>query len=277
MSTWEALGGVAGKALGGWFDSESAKDSQKGQLALAQQEYEKQKEFAQSGIQWKVQDALKAGIHPLAALGASTHSYGAQTFDMKKPSSGLGDIGQDIGRAVNATMGSKERVTAASKAAEALTLEKGALENDLLRTQIASQTAKLTQAGGNPAMPAVGRKKMVDGQGNSPDLVGESKKPKDRPKLYMGGKRVLGDPSTSNMEDYEDRYGDEGPGSWIPQLGVMWNDFKHNVNSGNLTREDFVQMLRNTGGWIDRNTDVGFGQRDPRYARSRRSSRLGGR
>ena len=33
-----------------------------------------QREFAQSGIQWKVADAKKAGLHPLAALGAQTAS-----------------------------------------------------------------------------------------------------------------------------------------------------------------------------------------------------------
>lgn len=33
-----------------------------------------QREFAQQGIQWKVQDAKHAGIHPLAALGAVTPS-----------------------------------------------------------------------------------------------------------------------------------------------------------------------------------------------------------
>lgn len=33
-----------------------------------------QREFAQNGIQWKVEDAKKAGIHPLYALGASTAS-----------------------------------------------------------------------------------------------------------------------------------------------------------------------------------------------------------
>lgn len=33
-----------------------------------------QREFAQNSIQWRVQDAQKAGIHPLAALGASGYN-----------------------------------------------------------------------------------------------------------------------------------------------------------------------------------------------------------
>lgn len=34
-----------------------------------------QKEFAQNGIQWRVEDAKAAGLHPLFALGASTPSF----------------------------------------------------------------------------------------------------------------------------------------------------------------------------------------------------------
>lgn len=52
---------------GGYMSNEFAADQS---LAAANL----QREFAQMGIQWRVQDAMKAGIHPLAALGASTHS-----------------------------------------------------------------------------------------------------------------------------------------------------------------------------------------------------------
>ena len=34
-----------------------------------------QKQFAQHGIRWKVEDAKAAGLHPLYALGANTHSF----------------------------------------------------------------------------------------------------------------------------------------------------------------------------------------------------------
>ena len=44
---------------------------------LARQEYQNQKEFAQHGLRWKVEDAKQAGINPLVALGASTHSPSA--------------------------------------------------------------------------------------------------------------------------------------------------------------------------------------------------------
>jgi hypothetical protein len=44
------------------------------QLEMWQKNYDMQKEFAKHGIQWKVQDAKRAGINPLAALGATTVS-----------------------------------------------------------------------------------------------------------------------------------------------------------------------------------------------------------
>jgi hypothetical protein len=58
---------IAGDILGGRKDRQSVRDTNSANIAM-------QKEFAQQGIGWKVADAKKAGIHPLFALGASTHS-----------------------------------------------------------------------------------------------------------------------------------------------------------------------------------------------------------
>lgn len=228
-----------------------------------------QQDFAQHGISWKVQDALDAGVHPLAALGASSASYSPVSVGTSAATfSGLGDGGADIGRAVNATMTKSDKQTAAGKAAEALALERGTLENELLRTQIASQTAKLNQAGGNPSMPNPGERSLLDGQGSTVNLpIPEAKKSKDRPGLFLHGKRVLTNPLTSNAEEYEDRYGDEGLGSAIPQAGILGSDFVHNVNNGNLTREGFVQWAKDALHWIDRKTDMGFGRYGPKSGR----------
>lgn len=254
----------ASKLIGGWMSQESAKDAQASQLALQQNEYERQKEFAQHGIQWKISDALNAGVHPLAALGASTTSYAAQAIGA--PESGhlgkaLSDAGADIGRAVNATLPANARAGAATKAAEALTLERGALENELLRTQIASQSAKLNQAGGNPAMPVDDKKYLIPGQGPTVEVtpIDEAKKYKDRPKMVIGGRRILTDPATSNVESAEDRYGDEGPAQWLMQAATAWQDLKHNINQGNLTRQDVAEWASRQLKWIDKNTKI-FGR-----------------
>lgn len=65
--------------------------------------YKQAKEFAQNQIQWRVNDAKKAGIHPLAALGASLYqssptAVGADTSGLGQ---GLSEMGQNISRAID--------------------------------------------------------------------------------------------------------------------------------------------------------------------------------
>lgn len=45
------------------------------QNKLAKRQEDLQREFAQNSIQWRVNDAKKAGIHPIAALGSQGISY----------------------------------------------------------------------------------------------------------------------------------------------------------------------------------------------------------
>ena len=107
-------------------------------------EIEMQKKFAKNGIQWKVEDAKKAGIHPLYALGANTMSY--SPVGVGDSFGWLSDMGQNIDRAREAASGRESRgITAAL---EKLSLEKAGLENDLLRSEIRKNNAQI-----GPAMP----------------------------------------------------------------------------------------------------------------------------
>lgn len=119
-----------------------------------------QKDFAQKGIQWRTQDAKKAGIHPLAALGAQTHSFAP--VSVGHDYSGLAQAGQDIGRAIDATRNSGERVDAYTKTVHQLQLQRMGLENELL----ASQIAKVRGAGHPPASPSPTNLGMIPGQGD---------------------------------------------------------------------------------------------------------------
>ncbi|QGH72369.1 MAG: putative minor capsid protein [Microviridae sp. ctQch27] len=118
-----------------------------------------QKEFAQQGIRWKVADAQAAGIHPLYALGAQTHSF--QPF-MTGAGSELANMGQDVSRAIGATQTAGER--AHTQAMAALELDRAKLENELLRSQIAR-----ANAAPNPPLP--GTPYLIDGQSGSGALV----------------------------------------------------------------------------------------------------------
>lgn len=252
------LGELVGGLISGAAKLFGGRAEQKAQAKQAHQNYLNEKEFAQSGIQWKVADAKAAGIHPLAALGASTTSFSPVSVGSSLSES-IGGAGQDIGRAIAASASGETRASAASKAAEALALERGSLENELLRAQIASAVGK--QGPATPAMPMDDSRYMIPGQGPTVDVrpIKEKKDYEDRPKMKLGGRVVLTDPQTSNVESAEDRYGDEGPMQWFMQAATAWNDLKHNVNQGNMTRRDVVEWLVNQAKWIDRNTKM-FGR-----------------
>lgn len=168
-----ALGSVAGGLL--------AKSAASKQADL-------QREFAQKGIQWKVADATKAGIHPLYALGANTVSYSPVSVGMPD----LGAMGQDIGQAIDRVSNPPERVNGALGA---LALERAGLENDLLRAQIARARINVAGQVAGPVLAPTTNQKMTE----HPDWV-------------------VGNPELGNAA--EQAYGEIG-GSAIGALGFL--------------------------------------------------------
>lgn len=175
------------------------------------QDWKRQKKVMQNSISWRVADAKRAGIHPLYALGAPTMSYSASAGS-SGPSLGetLGGMGQDVSRAVAAGMSDAERRL------QQLTLEKAGLENEYLRSQIASVNSRTIRESA-PAFPA-----------------GSKIPEKVTPVTRTPGARIWGydwesSPRTSDLGNYaENRYGDEGPATWMMGgLGladdVWWN------------------------------------------------------
>lgn len=155
--------------------------------SAADKQMEMQKDFAQKGIRWRVNDAKAAGIHPLYALGAPTMSYSpVATGDF-----GVSQAGQDIGRAIDQTRTSGERQSARGDALLSLQLENQKLQNDALRVEIASRTARLAQQT-SPAFP--GSPTGIPGQGDFVLAQGEHLRP---------GR-------SSGAQDFEDRYGEIG-------------------------------------------------------------------
>ncbi len=101
------------------------------------------RDFAQSGIRWRVEDAKRAGIHPLAAIGAPTSSPGVSVggSGVSAPQgSTVGLPGQNLSRARRATMSNAGRQ---SERMTELQLERAGLENEYLRSRIATEVAQL--------------------------------------------------------------------------------------------------------------------------------------
>lgn len=204
---WGGIASAVGSVVGGVLGLQGQKQSAANAQKLNQLNYEHQKEFAQNGIRWKVADTKAAGLHPLAALGASTAQYTPATAIGDSPDwSFLADAGQSIGRAVDAKRTQEERVEQQKKqdAAFALKAENQKAENDLIRAQTASiqQDMALRQAKASeqavrtqqqvPAMPSLGRDgSVIAGQGDATSPAGIEAKPAEI---------VVNDPQTRTAE-----------------------------------------------------------------------------
>jgi hypothetical protein len=168
-----AIGGI-GSIVGGIVGSNNAQ-------AVAGMNYEAQKEFAQNGIRWKVEDAKRAGIHPLYALGATTQGYSptsGYTGDFGI-SDAAAQFGQGFERAQQAKMTKEERERQEVRdaiqdmaALEDLNQKRRMndaqirLANSEIFRNFALSTNALRNTGLPPAMPG-GSGGVIAGQGNS--------------------------------------------------------------------------------------------------------------
>lgn len=188
--SWNVIASLAGPVVQGGLDylqgkknREAAQDANAANIAT-------QKEFAQNGIRWKVEDAKAAGIHPLAALGANTMSFSPSVVGAPDTTAGtFGEMGQNISRAISATRTEEERTLAKIQLAQAESNLEGSQIENMIKL---SQLQKLSP--GNPAF--AGSTNFMPGQGDS-GLV--TVKPKER---------VVSQPGAPHQE-----------AGWVPDLG----------------------------------------------------------
>lgn len=124
-------------------------------LQLAQAQMEMQKQFAQNGITWRIQDAARNGIAPLAALGSSEPGYSpvmpvmntpSYTSPLSSASAGFNEAGQNVTRALASMQSPQQRQ------ADSLDLAWKARQNDLLDVQIANAKLELAR-NAHPGLP----------------------------------------------------------------------------------------------------------------------------
>lgn len=193
-----------------------------------------QREFAQNGISWKVEDAKRAGIHPLYALGANTTAYQAAVGGS---SGSFSQMGQDFSSAIDRTRTAEGKVSALQTTMDALGVRRAQLENDLLASQIAKLNA--------PAQPPMaGSDYLVPGQtssglafppgGDWKNTIG-SQPGNARAGVSMGGNPWEFDARLADAQTMEDRYGDVVEGGF-----GIWNlfaDFFHNAPYSPFTKK----------------------------------------
>lgn len=134
-------------------------------VQMAQAQMDMQRDFAQNGISWRIADAARNGISPLAALGVSTPSaspVSAQLFQANNqaPRPGasfraLSDMSQNISRSILATKSPAERTS------EVLSLQRQKRENDLLDVQYRLALINLAKQGSpSEGIPSAGQSVM---------------------------------------------------------------------------------------------------------------------
>lgn len=227
--------------IGGFMGRQSAREANAANERIAQQNIALQKQFAQEGIRWKVEDAKAAGIHPLYALGAQTSSFSPVSVGAVADSSmpnAMAAMGQNLGRAVNATRTSSERDQAFIDSTRALDLEGKKLDNDIKRASLASAVRTATQAA-NPPMPG--------------GPVPIAKEVEDAPRMHMGRGMINLDRYWTNTDDATNRWGESADWWYGPQ--VMWADYKANYGA-----PKWMPTFR-PGSWLHRTFGDSFDSR----------------
>lgn len=161
------LGNAAGSALGGSSSSDKRYDQQ---MAFAQSQDQFSRDYVQNAIQWRVEDAKKAGVHPMAALGISSPQYSAASLPSIPSDTQSIDpmeFGQSLNYAATKAKDRKQQAQMVDLQMRGLELDNeykqaqiDALKVDTLASSIASN-----QAWQSPANPTLNAK---ESQGDSP-------------------------------------------------------------------------------------------------------------
>lgn len=163
-----AIASIGGSIISGLFGKSAAKDAQKRE---------------DTSIQRRVEDAKKAGIHPLAALGANV-----------SPVTAMPSVGSAFGEGI--------------KEAAPLLSEKASLENDLLRAQIRQTDAATSVAAATSRSMIADATAKTRGLGDDgPDLANPLKPQRERSRVAIGPGVDLRTAGSADAQTAEDRYG----------------------------------------------------------------------
>lgn len=133
------------------------------------QEYERQKEFAQNSIGWRVADAKRSGLHPLAAIGMNSTSYTPLSTAGDPLQEGLTNAGQAIQSGI------------ADRQAQMLQMKQLDLQNKKVQAEIAylnrlGQSPSNTASQDNKSKPVTQKKISPPANLNANKVVNEKGK-----------------------------------------------------------------------------------------------------
>lgn len=252
-SIGSALGGVVGAVgslLGGNKTAESQEAANAWNQNFAKEQFEYQKELHKNQVQWRVEDAKKAGLHPLAALGVSPMSYSTVSGNAvgtnygyygdaaSQVGSTLSQMGQDIDRARMAGLDRQER----KKALElqdmqtALALRNQELNNQILEQELVSRRVRLFQqlTPGMASLYGLDRRRYaISGQDDAvmPRAEGTVA---TGDKQYQFMQQPNGSYSLEPGNDWAQAYEDKLLVEWLPVLETKLRDFYGRVTGNEI-------------------------------------------
>ena len=164
MALGAILGGLGsiGSAIGGIIgsnqDAKASENANRRNRNMAMRQFRFNRRAIQKAVRWRVEDVMQASrkhaIHPLALLGIQPQTstpISAGQVAYTGRSAAYSQAGQNLAHGLN-QLGSTVR-TGHEKAIAALSLERAKLENDLLKSRIASEIRTSNQAGSAPGVP----------------------------------------------------------------------------------------------------------------------------
>lgn len=154
--------------VGGLLGNSSASSINQSNQNFAREQFEYQKALHQNQLQWRVEDAKKAGLHPLAGIGVQAPSFSpvsASTTPLDY--SWIGDLGQSANYGATKAKDRKQQAQMLDLQVRGLELDNeykqaqiDALKVDTLASSIASNQA--LEGPANPTLNA------TESQGDSP-------------------------------------------------------------------------------------------------------------
>lgn len=257
--------GLLGDIIGAGASLIAANKAANTQKDINNENIAQSREFAQTGIQWRVADAKAAGIHPLAAMGVPLASAPTLQVGDTGVADAYARMGQSLGRAADAVLTREERNK--KQQLDALTLERASLENELLRSQISN-----VNRANNPTLPSLsGDSTVLPGQSDGRvkivpnELVSSDRLGKDAGTLNTYSHSVNHDGSVSVLpsKDAKNLMEDMGPLPWVwyartalnrppkpketPRKGYTW---VWNPATLTYSQRPIQNWKRATGNWL---------------------------
>ena len=243
MFPWGSVIGAAGGIASSLFGSSSQEKANKQNLQLAREQLAYQKELAHQQVQWRGEDAKKAGLHPLAALGVSPMSYSpvsgsAVGADYSGVGQSLQQMGQDIDRARMAGLDREQRkkAFALQDTQTALALKNQELNNQILEQELISRRVKLFQqlTPGMASLYGLDRKRYaIPGQDDAVMPRAEGTVATGDP-MFQFMQQPNGSYSLEPGNDWAQAYEDKFLVEWLPVLETKLRDFYGRVTGNEI-------------------------------------------